>query len=214
MFLGEAFIEWLEREIEKHAAVLVVLDSYTALRPSRQAHTDIVQEERRELTLLDELGKRRHALLLLLHHESTTSRASSILDWDARGAGTYGMTMAAESQISLARYRDMPMNSTERLMRVRGRHLADMEMTVRLERERKLYEWIIEGGVAPLYPLVAEIRRSLHAEEFNHSDYAEAVGVSRATAFRQLAVLSQAGAIWRTQGGIYRLAPEVAKLKI
>lgn len=210
----EAFIEWLEHEIGKHGAIAVVLDSYTALRPSRKGGGDVVKDESVEITMLDTLGKRLNALILLLHHESTTARAANGLDWDARGAGTYAITAASESQISVARYRDLPLNSTERLFRVRGRHLADYEATIRLNHESRLYDWVLDGGAAPLYPLVVDIKREIHTNEFSAKDYQTAVGVSQATAYRQLAVLLQCGAVWKERGGNYRLAPDLARASI
>lgn len=213
--LGPAFIEWLEGEIVKYQAVLAALDSYTALRPTRQPGGDIVEEERREITLLDELGKRQNCLALVVHHESGRTKANALLDWDARGAGTYGMTMAAESQVSITRYRELVMGATERLVRVRGRHMKDLEMTLRLNGENKLYEHILEGPVAPLYPLILEIRRALETEgieKFTSKDLETSVGVSRATAFRYLAALRSAGAICRVEKGVYRLTQEAALL--
>jgi hypothetical protein len=212
----EAFIEWLEREITKHQAVLVVLDSYTALRPSRKGGGDIVKDESTEITQLDTLGKRLNCLILLLHHESTTGRAANGLDWDAKGAGTFAITAASESQISVGRYRDLPINFTERLIRVRGRHLSDYEFTARLNRESMLYDWVLDGGAAPLYPLIADVKREIHTDEFTHKDYEEAVGVSRATAFRQLSMLLQCGALWKDRGGrgTYRLSPEIARVNL
>lgn len=217
--LSEAFIEWLEREIEKHQAIAVVLDSYTALRPSRKGGGDIVKDESVEITQLDMLAKRRNAMILLLHHESTTARAANGLDWDARGAGTYAITAASEGQISIARYRDLPLGSPERLVRVRGRHLADYEMTIRLDRDKRLYNYVTDGPAAPLYPLIAEILREIDQEQalFTAKEYQSAVGVSLATAYRQLALLVQAGVLWKGRGedvGNYRCAPSIAKIKL
>lgn len=206
----EAFIEWLDREIEKRHAVAVVLDSYTALRPSRKGGGDVVKDESVEITQLDTLGKRRNCLILLLHHESTTARAQTALDWDARGAGTYAITAASESQISIARYRDLALNARERLLRARGRHLADYEMTMRLDPDTRLYDFIIEGPAAPLFPLLAEIKREITAETFTVKEYQAAVGVSQATAYRNLSVLTASGAVWKTkkktlEGDVYAL---------
>jgi hypothetical protein len=207
---SEAFIEWLEVEVIKYHAVLVLLDSYTALRPSRKGG-DIVKDESTEITMLDKLGKRLNTLVLLIHHESTTARAANGLDWDARGAGTYAITAASESQISVARYRDLPLSATERLVRIRGRHLADYEATIRLNHDNRLYDWVLDGGGAPLYPLIADIKRGIHTDEFTHKDYEETVGVSRSTAFRQLALMLQCGVLWKERGGNYRLAPDIAR---
>ena len=211
--IGEAFIEWLEREIVKHSLVCIVLDSYTAMRPTRKPGADLVQLERSEITMLDELGKRRDCLIIVIHHESGRTKATAVLDWDARGAGTYGMTMAAEAQVSIGRYRDLPSGSNERLVRIRGRHMKDIEMVLSLDLKTLGYEHILEGGAAPLYPLLLEISKAIEGDTLRPKDLAHATGVSSATATRQITTLCNAGALQREKFGLYRFSAGLLRIR-
>jgi hypothetical protein len=208
--LGQGFLEWLEIIVPKFGAVLVVLDSYTALRPARKSGGDIVLEERRDITELDALGKRLGCLILVIHHESITTRANNSLDWDARGAGTYGMTMATECQIAIARYRNLGIGARERLLRFRSRHMAEHEVTLRFSPDSGLFEHVIDGPAAPLYDLLHEIKQHITAAEFTAKDLEEPLGISRSTAFRHLAALTSAGAISHSKtSGNYRITANI-----
>jgi hypothetical protein len=213
--LGHGFLEWLDIIVPKYGAVLVVLDSYTALRPARKSGGDLVLDERREIGELDELAKRLGCLILLIHHESITTRSNSSLDWDARGAGTYGMTMATECQIAISRYRDLAIDAPERLLRFRSRHLKEHQLTLCYQQASGLFDHVVDGRAAPLYHLIHEIKRHVQGEQFMAKDLEEPLGISRPTAFRHLALLVSAGAVWRAPpGGGYRLAPDIERLKI
>jgi len=212
--LGEGFKEWLEIIVPRTQAVLVVLDSYTALRPAHKTGGDIVLEERRDITELDALAKRLSCLILLLHHESITTRSNSALDWDARGAGTFGLTMATECQIAITRYRELGIDAPERLLRLRSRHLKEHQLTLRYDPASGLFEHVIDGAAAPLYHLIHEIKRHIRTEEFTAKDLEEPLGIARPTVFRHLAALVSADALWRSKGGTYRFAPDVERLKI
>lgn len=213
--LGEAFLEWLSQLIPSLGAALVVLDSYTALRAEHRPGSDIVLEERRDITGLDELAKRLNCLILLLHHESVTTRSNSTLDWDARGAGTFGMTMAAECQIAITRYRDLSIDAPERFLRFRSRHMREEQLTLRYDADRGLFEFVINGGAAPLYAIIDQMKRHMtDFVEFTARDMEEPLGLSRATAFRYMAALLHSGAIWKISHGTYRFAPDIAKMTI
>lgn len=212
--LGSGFCEWLEIIIPRAGAVLVVLDSYTALRGERKSGGDIVHIERGEIEELDALAKKLGCLILLLHHESITTRSNGTLDWDARGAGTYGMSMAAECQIAICRYRDLSIDSPERLARFRSRHMKEHQMAISYSPKTGLFDHVIDGRSAPFYPLIWDIKRVIHTETFTAKDLEEPLGISRATAFRNVASLTSAGALWRNRDGSYKFSPEVERMNI
>lgn len=211
--IGEALIKWLDEEIVKHSLVLIVLDSYTAMRAARKPGCDLVQLERSEITMLDELGKRRNCLIIVIHHESGRTRGAAGLDWDARGAGTYGMTMASEAQVSISRYRDLPIDAPERLVRIRGRHMKDIEMTLRFDPATLGYRHVVEGGAASLYPLIAQIRDAIDADTFTPKDLAHATGASAATASRHIAALRAVRVLERQQFGVYRFSTDMSHVR-
>jgi len=174
-----------------------------------------VHAESEEITALDILGKRKDALLLLLHHESGSNRANQALDWDARGAGTFGIAMATESQIYINRYRDLPPEALERQLRFRGRHMPGTGLTLRYNSRTGLYEYVVDGAAATYYELLYAIRRNISGEEFTAKEFEEAAAVSRATAYRQLALMSQAGVLSKDhKAGTFRLSSNVAKSNI
>src|SRR5262249_37753045 len=141
LVLGPEFIDALDKRITQEGLVLVILDSYTALRPTRKGGTDIVKTDANGMTMLDELGKRTDCLLLPLHHDS---HAGAQRDWSARGAGTYGMTMATEAQLYISRYSELSLDARERHVRLLGRHLASLEMVVRYDHSQQAYDWLAE----------------------------------------------------------------------
>jgi hypothetical protein len=118
---GQPFLSWLEEQIEVRKLRLVVLDSYSALRPSRKGGCDIVKVEYDELSLLDELGKRAKITLMVLHHVSGSKWNR---DWAEQAGGTFAMGAAPEGQIHVSRFKELESNATERLVRVQGRHLG------------------------------------------------------------------------------------------
>jgi hypothetical protein len=211
--LGEDFLQWIEQEIEECHPVMLVLDSYLSLRPLRGQNGDIVLQEKQEIAALDELGKRLRVLILLVHHESSTTKSNALLDWDSRGAGTFAITAAAESQLSIARFRELE-GSTARLVRSRGRHLAERMMTVAYDANLGCFTHILDGAAASHYPLILEMRRNLQAPVFTAGDLQEASGVSRSTAFRQLAALVNAGAVLRERFNEYRFAPATLQMAL
>jgi hypothetical protein len=53
---GDDFLNWLRTQITEQSLSLAVLDSYTALRGSRNTGADIVKVEREEMAALDALA--------------------------------------------------------------------------------------------------------------------------------------------------------------
>jgi hypothetical protein len=201
--LGDALIEALEERIIRDGLVLVVLDSYTALRPPRKAGGDIVKSDQADITRLDELGKRAGCAVILLHHDSNTGRLQR--DWASRAAGTFGLTMATESQIHIAWYSDLPIDAAERHVRILGRHLKATEMVLRYDEKRLAYDHVLEGEGAALYPTLLDIYTVFGTAQFSVKDYYQKTGVSRSTANRTVLRLFRAG-ILRRNGTEYSLA--------
>jgi hypothetical protein len=195
-------IAWLEGEIISRALRLVVLDSYTALRGPRPKGVDIVKAEHDDLTQLDALAKRTNSALAILHHNS---KGSAALDWSQQAGGTFAMTMATEAQIVVARFPDLEIAAPERLVRIRGRHMDDLEMVLRFRKETLDYEHVMDGGGASAYPLIGQIRSAFGSQPFGPKELTHATGVSRATASRQIGLLSRAGVLTKRGYGDYVL---------
>jgi len=86
---GRELIEWLERKIATLGLVLVVLDSYTALRSPRKSGIDIVKAEQEDLTQLDDLAKRTGSAIVVVHHDS---KGSVGMEWSQKAACTFAMS--------------------------------------------------------------------------------------------------------------------------
>jgi hypothetical protein len=206
--LGPQFLEWLEWKVKGQGLKLVVLDSYTALRPHRMRGTDIVKVEQEELEALDALAKRNHCTVLVIHHPS---HGNSSQEWSDTAAGTYAMGAATEGQIKIERFRDLPANAPERLLRFRFRHSAGYEMVVRFRPETLDYETLLCGPAAPLYAELALIKAAVGGSLiFEPKHLYQDLG-SRASAHRTLNKLLFAGAICKTGHGQYRFAPHVVE---
>ena len=199
---GPALLEWLEKQIAALKLQLIILDSYTALRGSRAQGGDIVKAEQNDLTLLDEVSKRRLCGIQIIHH---ASKGSAALGWDSNAAGSFAMTAATEAQIHVSRFRDLNGAAPERLVRIRGRHAEDAEMVLRFQKETLDYALVIDGAAAEHYPLLLEIHSALEFGTFTPKQLLEATGVSRATANRHIARLHRAGALTKLDHGRYEL---------
>ncbi len=197
---GLEFIEWLEAQIGGRELRFILLDSYTALRGSRGAGVDIVKAEQNDLTMMDELAKRTGCAMAIVHHDS---KGSASLDWSSKAAGTFAMGAATESQIHVSRFAELDGNAPERLVRVRGRHLEGAEMVVRFRKETLDHEHVLDGGAAPLYPLVLQLQSALGTQTFGPKDLCHATGVSRATAHRQIDRLCRTGVLAKRGFGEY-----------
>jgi AAA domain/Domain of unknown function (DUF3854) len=198
--LGPRLVEWLEQQIRELGLVLVVMDSYTSLRATRGAGLDIVKSEHAEMTMLDDLGKRTNCLIELIHHES---KGSAALDWSAKAGGTYAMTMATESLISICRFPELGQGAPERLVRIRGRHMDDCEMVLSFCRDTLGYARVLEGPAASLYPVLRQLRLEFGSNPFGPKALCQATGISRAGAHRQITALLQAGALTKVRFGEY-----------
>lgn len=202
--LGLPMLDWLEEQITRLSLRMIVLDSYTALRGSRQPGGDIVKIEQMELTALDELAKRSKCALEIIHHGSKTA-ASKSLDWTMSAAGTYAMGAATEAQTHLQRFPDLDSGAPERLIRLRGRHSADLQLVLKFRKETLNFEWILEGGAASFYPLVQQIWQEFKRQKFGPKELMGVTGDSRATTFRHLNRLVQAGVLNKIAHGNYML---------
>jgi hypothetical protein len=181
--LGEGFIEWLENEIRHRDVGLVVLDSYTAMRARRQHGGDIVKEESDDFTLLNALAKRAGCLILVLHHPSKTSAA---LDWDQQSAGTFAIGAAVDGLLRISRFRDLAINAPERLLQVRGRHIAGEEMVLRFVKDTLSYELVMHGSASALYPEIQILERNFRGRMFAPKDVVNETGMSRSMVHRIL----------------------------
>jgi RecA-family ATPase len=201
---GLAMLDWLEEQIERLSLRMIVLDSYTALRGPHQSGGDIVKTEQLELTALDELAKRRAMANQIIHHGSKTA-ASKSLDWTMSAAGTFVMGAATEAQVHLQRFSEMDSAATERLIRIRGRHSADVQMVLKFRKETLNFEWILEGSAASFYPLIQQIQLEFKRQAFDYKELMSLTGASRSTTFRQLNQLQLAGVLNKTAHGKYIL---------
>jgi hypothetical protein len=197
---GLALLDWLEAQIMTLKLRMVVLDSYTALRGPRCAGIDIVKAEHFELTQLDELAKRLNVAIVVIHHGS---KGAAKLDWTQSASGTFAMAAATESQIHVSRFDDLDIAAPERLVRMRGRHAEDAQIVLRFRRDHLDYEHVIEGSAAPLYPVVQQIKAHFGLAVFTPKEFYQALGLSRATAFRMLERLWQASLLQKRGRGEY-----------
>jgi AAA domain len=200
---GSELLAWLEEQIVTRGLHLVVLDSYTSLRGSRGNGIDIVKAEQHDLTMLDELAKRTGCAIVVIHH---ASKGAATLDWDSQAAGTFAMTAATESQMHVSRFRDLDGNAPERLIRIRGRHQEGLELVVRFRKGTLDHEHVLEGGAAPLFPLIAQLQTAFGAQPFGPKELTHATGVSRATAHRQIDRLYRADVLTKRGYGEYVLS--------
>jgi hypothetical protein len=200
---GPELIAWLEKQITALSLALVVLDSYTSLRGSRSKGIDIVKSEQSDLRLLDDLGKRLGCAIEVIHHGS---KGSAGMDWSEKAAGTFAMTAATESQIHVSRFAELELKAPERLVRMRGRHSADLEMVLRFREVTLDYEHVLEGGAATFYPAVVQLKTTFGKGRFTPKSYTHETGVAIATAHRQIGRLYQAGIVQKCGYGEYILA--------
>jgi len=205
---GPDFYSWLESEIVRRKARLVILDSYTALRPHRRGGGDIVKVESEELSVIDALGKRHICTIMVLHH---VSKGSFGMDWSDQGAGTFAQNAAVEGQLHIARFSDLPTNAPERLLRGRGRHLAGFEAVLRFRETTLDYEMVLEGAGAPLFPEISQIRKGFDDAVFTPKELYHELGMPRQTCTRVIARLAAADVLTRLGRGEYRLSAAVLR---
>jgi RecA-family ATPase len=200
---GPELIDWLEGEIVSRSLRMAVLDSYTALRGARVKGGDFVKAEQEDLSQLDALAKRTGSAVLILHH---ASKGSAGLDWSQQAAGSFAMSAATESQLFISRFSELDIASPERLVRIRGRHSEDLEMVLRFRKQSLDYEHVLDGGAASIYPLILQLQITFGTKSFGANELSDETGVSRATAYRQIARLYRTGALTKHGYGEYVLA--------
>lgn len=205
---GLDFNTWLENEITSHSAACVILDSYTALRPHRKPGGDIVKTESEELAALDELAKRNHCTIIVITH---VSKGSNSMDWSDQTAGSYAQGAAVESQIHIARFKNLAGEAGERLMQGRGRHIRDFEAVIRFRIGTLDYAHVLDGPAASSYVELKELHRVFADREFTPKDVYQETGMARTTAFRLFDKLWSAGALDRPNYGNYRISAAIRK---
>ena len=200
--LSEEFLEWLRTEIRTRGIRTVILDSYTTLRPGRKPGGDLVKTESTEMAMLDCLAKETDCVIFLIHHES---KGGSGLDWSARAAGTFAITAAVEAIISISRFQDLEGNAPERWVRIRGRHIQDRELVLKLRPEFLNFELVLDNIVAGLFPQVKLLKAAFGDRTFSPKDAEKETGISRSGVFRLLSRLTGAGILRKDGRGDYRL---------
>jgi hypothetical protein len=206
MTLGPAFTDWLRGEIMEKNARLVVLDSYTALRPPHLSGGDIVKIEYAEVSQLDQLAKLTNCLIIVVHH---ASKSSAELGWSQKAGGSFGMTAATEAQLYITRFPELANDSPARLLRIRGRHIRDTEVVLSFRKDTLDHEVLIEGAAATLYPLISSIQFEFRENDFSAKELEKAIGIAHTTAYRYLHRLLQANALVKTGVGRYKLESKV-----
>jgi len=196
------FIEHLEQKVKEASLGVIVLDSYTALRPSHSSGGDLVKDEAYDLGLLDALAKRTNCVIFLLHHPS---KGSAMLDWSNKAAGSFVMGACSEGQIFISRYNDLPIDAPERLMQIRGRHIPGTELVIRFNLSTLGYDFVLEGQAAPIYPLIAQLQAAFGAATFSPKLLTMELGWPRRSAQRHLARLLAGGVIRKLGFGEYQL---------
>lgn len=76
---------------------------------------------------------------------------------------------------------------------------------LRFRKETLDHEHLLEGGAAPLYPLILQIQASFETKAFSPKDLSQETGVSRATAHRQIDRLYRSAALVKRGYGEYVL---------
>ena len=147
--------------------------------------------------------ERTSCALGIIHHDS---KGSAGLDWSSKAAGTFAMSAATEAQIHVSRFAELDSNAPERLVRVRGRHLEGTEMVLRFRKETLDHEHVLEGGAAPLYPLVLQLQSTFGTQTFGPKELCHATGLSKAAAHRQPDRLGRTGVLTKRGFGQYVLA--------
>jgi hypothetical protein len=186
--IGLSFADWLDEQARRLNLGFILLDSYTALRGSRQQGLDIVKAEAGDLALLNDVARRTRCAFSLVHHDSKSSAA---LDWSDRAAGTYAVGAGVETLIFLSRFPDLAETSGERLMRVRGRRLDGLEMVLRFQKTSLDFDWVLEGPASSLYPEIQQLRAAFPGA-FTAKEVISELGWSRSTTYRVLHRLTAA----------------------
>ena len=199
------FIEFLEREIKDKNLRVLMFDSYTSMRGPRNSGTDIVKAESLDLGMLDALAKRTGCIIILIHH---ASKGSSSLEWSDQAAGTFAMGAHSEGQIFISRFADLPCDAPERLVQIRGRHVAGTELVIRFDEPTLSYKFVMHGHASMLYPTIQQIKRIFGAGTFGPKSLCGETGMSRSSAHRIIDRLLAGGVLRKRGYGEYGLSEE------
>jgi len=201
--LGEPFFTWLAGEIRSRKVGLVILDSYTSLRPERKGG-DVVKNESQDFGAIDELAIRTNCVIVIIHHDS---KGSVKLDWDQRAAGSYGIQHAVQGIIRVSRVHELGLKAPERLVQFRGHHITDEAMVLSFVKEKIAYQRIISGPATLHYADLAFLRKVMGDRTFSPKDLMGETGLSRASANRMIRPLYEADALQKTGYGCYKIVP-------
>jgi hypothetical protein len=119
--------------------------------------------------------------------------------------------MAAESQIYIERYRELPLDAPERMVRLQGHGMDSLEIVLEFDKATLGYRHVLDGAGAEYYPLIVELRSEFGAGKFSAKDVVERTGRSRATAFRHMSQLYRAGCVTKAESS-YQLIPSLSLL--
>lgn len=197
------FDRWLYQQITDLHIGFCVLDAYTSLRSIRPHGVDIVKAEEGDMRFLNEIAQKTNCAILLLHHDS---KSSSLLEWASRAAGTYALGANTDAQIFVTRFPEFSENEPERLVRVRGRHLAGQEMVIRFCQDSMDYDLVMAGGASHLYPEIKQLREHFPGRGPDHAFTAkhvrEETGWSQTNIYRILNRLMR-GLVLRKNGNTW-----------
>lgn len=188
------FTPWLRSLIQEHKARFVVLDSYTALRGFRSGGRgqDIVKIEATELLSLQKLAIEMDAVILLIHH---TSKSSAHLDRHSRAAGTYAMQATSEAQIIVERYRELGEEDPMRLVSVRGRHIAGMQMALRFRAESLDFDLVLDGPAAEEFPRLRHLLHAFRGKPFTAAEVTKEIGWAKTQVYSLMSRLAGSGIV-------------------
>jgi hypothetical protein len=190
MVFGKQLYDFLRTVKGDTGAVMVTLDSYTCLRPGRPAHVDIVKSEMLEFRQLSDLARELNIALTIIHHESKTA---SHLDAFSRAAGSFAVGAGVDTIIVVNRFNDAAEAEKERLIRIRGRKLEELDMVVRFEKDTLDYDWVFEGAASDEYPAVRQLEIEFGQCAFTVKQIISQLGWSRAKAYRTLQKMTYSG---------------------
>lgn len=200
--IGPDLVTFLKREIPNRDLGLVVLDSYTKMRPTHGGGVDIVKVESNSFGMLDELAKEAGCVILIIHHRS---HGNAGFDWSERAAGTFAVGMSTEGEIHISRFADLSSTAPERFIQVRGRRFDGLESVIRFRADTLDYDFILEGPASALYPSICEIKKSFGWKPFTGKELYQELGLSRSPAFRLISRLRAANILEKDSYGKYRL---------
>jgi hypothetical protein len=200
--LGDIFYAWLRMQIREYKAGLVVLDSYTSLRPYRKGG-DVVKTESEDFGALDELAIATNCTILIVHHDS---KGSVRLEWDQRAGGSFGIPQAVQGIIRVSRFSELRPKANERLVQARARHGSDEALALSFVKEKMAYDLLLSGDAAICYPDLAFLRKHMGDRSFSPKELAQETGLSRSSVMKMLRPLYESDALQKVSYGCYKIA--------